>query len=242
MLAHCLMRAEARSDLTAAAGAYIDLIVKESDNNVKLIVLDRMESLRARHDTGILNDLVMDVLRVLSSPDLEVKKKTLSIALELVSSRNVEDVVLFLKKELVKTLDSATSTVEKNTEVRTLLIQSIHTCAIKFSEVASNVVHVLLEFLGDNNNAAAVDVIAFVREVVEKFPDLRASIVDKLRSTFPEIKSGKVYRGALWITGEYAANLGGEYWRALLGTFLSVTALLSHRPQADHATDPKSDR
>lgn len=60
-----------------------------------------------------------------------------------------------------------------------------------------------MEFLGDANNASAVDVIAFVREVVEKFPNLRSSIVEKLLSTFSEIKSGKVFRGALWIVGEY---------------------------------------
>ena len=90
-----------------------------------------------------------------------------------------------------------------------MLIQSIHTCAIKFSEVASNVVHVLLEFLGDSNNTAAVDVISFVREVVEKFPELRKGIVEKLRETFGDIKSGKVFRGALWIVGEYADDEEG---------------------------------
>ena len=60
-----------------------------------------------------------------------------------------------------------------------------------------------MEFLGDASNASAVDVIAFVREVVEKFPNLRSSIVEKLLATFGEIKSGKVFRGALWIVGEY---------------------------------------
>jgi len=34
----------------------------------------------------------MDLLRVLSSPDLEVRKKTLSLILDLINSRNVEEV------------------------------------------------------------------------------------------------------------------------------------------------------
>lgn len=38
---------------------------------------------------------------------------------------------------------------------------------------------------------------------MEKFPHLRATICDKLISTLPEIKSGKVFRGILWILGEY---------------------------------------
>lgn len=38
----------------------------------------------------------MDILRVLSTPDLEVRKKTLQLALDLVSSRNVEEVKYLL--------------------------------------------------------------------------------------------------------------------------------------------------
>ena len=38
----------------------------------------------------------MDVLRVLSAPDLEVRKKTLSLALDLVTSRNIEEVSFFM--------------------------------------------------------------------------------------------------------------------------------------------------
>lgn len=44
-------------------------------------------------------------------------------------------------------------------------------------------------------------------EVVEKFPHLRATICEKLISTLPEIKSGKVFRGVLWILGEYVESI-----------------------------------
>jgi coatomer subunit beta len=37
---------------------------------------------------------------------MEVKRKALGIALEMVTSRNVEDVVLFLKKQLQSTMES----------------------------------------------------------------------------------------------------------------------------------------
>ena len=49
-------------------------IVKESDNNVKLIVLDRLVAMKdsPAHER-VLQELVMDVLRVLASPDLEVQ-------------------------------------------------------------------------------------------------------------------------------------------------------------------------
>ncbi|KAF8488690.1 putative coatomer complex beta chain [Gautieria morchelliformis] len=187
----------------AAASALIDLIQKESDNNVKLIVLDRVDVLQSKHE-HVLDGLVLDILAVLSSPDMEVRRKALNIALRMVSSRNVDEVVGLLKKQLTRTLEQD---YEKNVEYRQLLIQSIHICAIKFSEVAANVVHALMEFLGDSNNPAAVDVIAFVREVVEKFPNLRKSITEKLLETFGQIRSGKVFRGALWIVGEYVTEL-----------------------------------
>ena len=88
----------------AAVGAYIDLIVKESDNNVKLIVLDRLIAMKEvpSHEK-VLQESVMDILRVLSSPDLEVRRKTLNIAMELVTSRNIKEMVLILKKEIAKT-------------------------------------------------------------------------------------------------------------------------------------------
>ena len=88
----------------AAASKLIELSIKESDNNVKLIVLDRVDQLRRKNE-GVLDDLTMETLRVLSSPDLDVRKKALSIALEMVSSKNVEEVVMLLKKELSKTID-----------------------------------------------------------------------------------------------------------------------------------------
>ena len=119
----------------AAVSAYIDLIVKESDNNVKLIVLDRLVAMKdvPSHEK-VLQESVMDVLRVLSSPDLEVRRKTLNIAMELVTSRNIEEMVLILKKEISKT----TGVVEQEDtgKYRQLLVRTLHSTCIKFPDVA----------------------------------------------------------------------------------------------------------
>lgn len=88
----------------AAAAKLIELCIKEADNNVKLIVLDRVDQLRIKNE-GVLDDLTMEILRVLSSPDIDVRRKALGIALEMVSSKNVEQIVMLLKKELAKTVD-----------------------------------------------------------------------------------------------------------------------------------------
>ncbi|XP_022920365.1 coatomer subunit beta [Onthophagus taurus] len=191
--------------IRAAASCYIELIVKESDNNVKLIVLDRLIALKEHpvHEK-VLQELVMDILRVLSSPDLEVRKKTLALALDLVSSRNIEEMVLVLKKEVAKTHDVEH---EDTGKYRQLLVKTLHSCSIKFPDVASSVIPVLMEFLSDTNELAATDVLLFVREAVQKFDHLQPLIIEKLLETFPDIKSVKVHRAALWILGEYAVNV-----------------------------------
>lgn len=190
--------------IRAAASCYIELIVKESDNNVKLIVLDRLIALKDHpsHER-VLQELVMDILRVLSSPDLEVRKKTLALALDLVSSRNIEEMVLVLKKEVSKTHDVEH---EDTGKYRQLLVRTLHSCSIKFPDVASTVIPVLIEFLSDTNELAATDVLVFVREAIQKFSTLQPLIIEKLLECFGDIKSVKVHRAALWILGEYATS------------------------------------
>ncbi|KAL6516908.1 hypothetical protein OROHE_018196 [Orobanche hederae] len=186
-----------------AANTYCQLLISQSDNNVKLIVLDRLSELKSSH-RDIMVDLIMDVLRALSSPNLDIRRKTLDIVLELITPCNVNEVVLTLKKEVMKT---QSGDLEKNEEYRQMLIQAIHSCAVKFAEVASTVVHLLMDFLGDNNVASAMDVIIFVREVIETNPKLRVSIITRLLDTFYQIRAARVCSCALWIIGEYSLSL-----------------------------------
>ncbi|GAB1319149.1 coatomer subunit beta [Madurella fahalii] len=224
----------------AAAGKFIELAIKEADNNVKLIVLDRVDQLRQRNE-GILDDLIMEILRVLSSPDIDVRKKALEIALEMVSSKNVEEVVLLLKKELSKTVDQE---YEKNSEYRQLLIHSIHQCAVKFSEVAASVVQLLMDFIADFNNASAVDVINFVKEVVEKFPALRPAIVQRLVDTLREVRAGKVYRGILWIVGEYSLEEKDirDAWKGIRASLGEIPILASEQRLLDNMDNEEEDK
>ncbi|XP_058068091.1 coatomer subunit beta-1 [Magnolia sinica] len=189
--------------IRAAANTYCQLLLSQSDNNVKLIVLDRLNELKTLH-RDIMVDVIMDVLRALSSPNLDIRRKTIDIALELITPRNIDEVVLMLKKEVVKTQSGE---LEKNGEYRQMLVQAIHSCAIKFPEVASTVVHLLMDFLGDSNVASAMDVVVFVREIIETNPKLRVSIITRLLDTFYQIRVARVCSCALWIIGEYCLSL-----------------------------------
>ncbi|KAL1114817.1 hypothetical protein AAG570_007641 [Ranatra chinensis] len=192
--------------IKAAATCYIDLIVKESDNNVKLIVLDRLIALKEipTHEK-VLQDLVMDILRVLSSPDLEVKKKTLMLVLDLITSRCIEEMVIVLKKEVAKT--HIMSDVEDAGKYRQLLVRTFHTACIKFADVAGSVIPVLMEFLSDTHELASFDVLIFLREAIHKFEPLRQLIIERLLDSFHSIKSVKVHRAAIWILGEYTSTV-----------------------------------
>lgn len=83
---------QAPSAIRAAANCYCQLLISQSDNNVKLIVLDRLQELKEKH-RDVMQDVLMDILRALTSPNMDIRKKTLDISMELVTSRNIDEVV-----------------------------------------------------------------------------------------------------------------------------------------------------
>lgn len=248
---------QAPSAIRAAANCFCQLLVSQSDNNIKLIVLDRLQELKDKH-RDVMQDVLMDILRALSSPNMDIRKKTLDISMDLITSRNIDEVgavvldasghsayawcivwsqywckvvvrfrtcctvhgspvwlmlfghmityryhsiiandtamslqvVMVLKKEIMKTQNKD---FEKGGEYRQMLVQAIHNCAVKFPDVAANVVHLLMDFLGDANTASALDVVFFVREIMETNAKLRQSILERLRDTFYQIRSVSIH-------------------------------------------------
>ncbi|ODV94229.1 hypothetical protein PACTADRAFT_4179 [Pachysolen tannophilus NRRL Y-2460] len=143
--------------------------------------------------------------------------------------------------ELLKT---SNSNEEKFAEYRQILISAIHSCAIRFAEVAASVVDLLLDFMGELNTTAAVDVITFVKEVVEKFPALRTSIIHRLITALSKVKSGKVYRGSLWILGEYCLDEKDilDAWNHIRSSIGEIPILASEKKALqDAATGTGSD-
>lgn len=130
--------------------------------------------------------------------------------LELLTPRNVEEVVLFLKKEILKTQTPAAAggmDLDKGSEYRLILVQAIHTCTMKFPEVASSVAYALMDFLGDSDVKSGANVINFLREIIETNPKLRASIIQRLTDTFYQIHNPIICARALWLLGECSLSL-----------------------------------
>merc|ERR1712174_125634 len=82
----------APSAIRAAAATYATLLNTQNDNNVKMIVLERLEELKKKH-CKILQEVLMDIMRALSSPNPDVCKKVLDITMDIVTSKNIGEVV-----------------------------------------------------------------------------------------------------------------------------------------------------
>lgn len=50
-----------------------------------------LQELKDKH-RDVMRELLMDVLRALSAPNLDIRKKTLDIALDLIDARNIDEV------------------------------------------------------------------------------------------------------------------------------------------------------
>jgi hypothetical protein len=96
--------------------------------------------------------------------------------------------------------------------------------AVKFPDVAGSVIQLLMDFLGDTNTASALDVIFFVREIVETNEKLRAAILARLLDSFTQIRSSRVRAPAL---------------AAVAGCHLSLRRLLIKLKVNDRASTPQ---
>jgi len=187
----------------AACMTYVNLLNGQNDYNVKLIVLQRLEGLKKKH-TKILQELLMDILRALSSPNPDICKKVLDVAMDVVTQRNVQEVVNVLKREVQKTMSDDSSTEAKGANYRNMLIKAIHNCAARFPAVAESVVHTLMDFLGTESG---MQVIIFVRAIVEQYPALRPGLLSKLVTSLDDVQSNQVLCVCLWILGEYSETV-----------------------------------
>jgi coatomer subunit beta len=50
-----------------------------------------LQELKNKH-RDVMQDVLMDILRALSSPNMDIRKKTLDIAMDLITNRNIDEV------------------------------------------------------------------------------------------------------------------------------------------------------
>lgn len=187
----------APSAVKAAANTLLGLLSSQTDNNVKIVILDRLAVI-IRHNYRLLEDSVMELLALLRTPSTEIRRTLLSLVAELVSDRNIGDVMGFLKSEVVR---SATDTDELGKGYREMLIQSIHSLAVRYPDVADTVVLLLLDYL---NGDSGVSILVLVKEMLLRHPSLTHSVLQKLTEVFESLENEDVILVALWTLAEFA--------------------------------------
>jgi coatomer subunit beta len=192
-----------------AASSYVHLLNSQPDNNVKLIVLDKLELMRLNEaERHVVEGLAMDILRGLGCPALGVRRKIITLVGELFTGRNIHDVVILLKKEIVKSASPENAGAEGIPEYRRLLIGTLQEASRKFPDFADSVVSTLCELLqgeASTDHSLAFEVVSFLREVMCNHSHLRPVVMEKLVSMLPDLaRRSRVVRTVIWLIGEFS--------------------------------------
>ncbi|KAJ6247526.1 coatomer subunit beta [Anaeramoeba flamelloides] len=201
--------------LRAVAQTYSSLFNNERDNNIKLIVLDLLRSLKLA-SRSVVSESLLDILRSLTSQPFDIKKRILELAEGLVTIRNVEKVVLLLRFELKATQEQEISNDEgiqkSRSEYIRILIQFLHTIALEFPDMSSQIVDLLITLITSNINESSKsgttseDAVLLIRDIMESCEDLRSEILQRLLDQFWETKGSEAIGTLLWIFGEYCLS------------------------------------
>lgn len=186
----------APSAVKAAANTLLGLLASQTDNNVKIVILERLAVI-VKHNCRLLEDTVMELLALLHTPSTEIRSTILELMKLLVSERNINEVMSFLKSEVVR---EATNTDMLGKQYREMLISSIHTLALQFPEVADTVIIMLLDYL---NGDSGVSILTLVKEMLYHHPTLVETVLQKLLEIFPSLENEEVTLVALWIFSEF---------------------------------------
>lgn len=195
-----------------AAACFIDICAKDSDNNVKLIALDKLISLRKINSAErILRNSIMDILYILSSAtDLELNEKILSLSLDLISPLNVGGVTIALKHEIKKMQDVNILSSQKDTvKYRRLLVDTVHKIADKFPNaiVENEMLDTLFDLLNCNSigDKTLLRLIMLLRTFMTKNPSNRGSVLIKVQDCLNLVKdSGVTIRGLIELMGDFS--------------------------------------
>ena len=187
-----------------AAGAYVSLLNSQPDNNVKLVVIEKLERM-LDSQPHVVEAQAMDVLRALGCPALGVRRKVIALTARCLNSKNVQDIVHLLKKEIVKCGAPETTGADGNDEYRRLLIVTLQEASRRFPEFAESVVVTLADLLRDpqTDQSISYEIVNYLREVVCVHSALRDLVLDRLGAMLPDMARSRVIRTSLWLLGEF---------------------------------------
>ena len=87
-----------------AIQSYLGLLLEQNENNVKLIVLNKIMDLKNKY-AKLLEDYITDILNTINQDSIvsiEINQKVLELANQLASPRNIKEIIGFFEKEIVR--------------------------------------------------------------------------------------------------------------------------------------------
>ena len=112
----------APSAIKIAIQSYLQLLQDQNDNNVKLIVLNKLVRLKKKY-SKLLQEYMGDILNIIredSVQSVEINQKVLELVTDLASQRNIKEVGVFLEGEIrkAKKLEDTSADKEKAGEAK----------------------------------------------------------------------------------------------------------------------------
>jgi coatomer subunit beta len=217
--------------LKSAAAALVALLVDHSDNNVRLVTLDRLILLKQKHPL-VLQGMVLDLCRVLQAPSPDIRSRSLALISELVTSSNVDNVLGSLKKELSS---RGSDTLPADADFKASIVASLVVLTSNFPDTASTICNTLLDLITDAGSVA-VDSMQGVRELIAVFPDIRPAATQRLRDVIGSVRQGRVLRILVACLAEFSVGSA-----ALKASLDETFAMIGPLPlQVLDATDSKA--
>jgi coatomer subunit beta len=179
----------------------VALLVDHSDNNVRLVTLDRLILLKQKHPL-VLQGMVLDLCRVLQAPSPDIRSRSLALITDLVTSSNVDNVLGSLKKELSS---RGSDTLPADADFKASIVTSLVVLTSNFPDTANTICNTLLDLVTDAGSVA-VDSMQGVRELIAVFPDIRPAATQRLRDVIGSVRQGRVLRILVACLAEFSVG------------------------------------
>jgi len=206
------------------------LLNKASHLSQRIIILGHLIQIGNRHGGQILGELLADFMQCLADTNLEVQRKIFEITNHkgVLTTDNIENYIECLKQNMEKCYDKHS--------LIALYVDNMARAVNKFPDVHAKVVDFFLNCLTTVDEATSEVILQLIRDTSQRFPELRHDVIEKLLTVLPDVSYEKVFRGILFILGQFAQE---DQIQVALQTIMGVIGTLPLHPED---TKPEGDQ
>ncbi|BFU20791.1 coatomer beta subunit, putative [Entamoeba histolytica HM-1:IMSS-B] len=184
------------SVVKAAIRSLIDIVVKSSDVNVKISILQRIEQ-QIHKTPRLMNELEIDMLRGFQCNSSYVRSKVAQIVVKCVTSKTINEVINTLRKELQR---------EEDEQYQLAILQAIKECNNKFT--CESIIPVLLDIMQTTNSiSVSKEILLFVRNILlnsNNTNNKNSFILQPLYDIIHSIKTPQLLVEIIWILSRFS--------------------------------------